>query len=147
MITIGTGVIVFGFWAFIKFVLTNIILGMQRYETVDDQYANLFTVLIWGFAVLSPLVYLWIGLSARAEGKGRHKSFLYLIMLAIVILFGTIVILGEIAALILLTNVIELIVTLFIDLTRIVFLTELMADSITLRVLRKRQRIGEEGIE
>lgn len=147
MITIGTGVIVFGFWAFIKFALTNLFLGMQRYGAVDDRYTTLFTVIVWGFAALAPLIYLWIGMSARAEGKGRRKTILYLIMLAIIILLSTVVILAELFALIALKNVIEMAFTLIIDLTRLVFLVELMVDSITLRVLRKQQRKGEEGKE
>ena len=143
MITIGTGIIIFGFWSFIKFALTNIFLGMRRYESVDGRYTALVTAVIWGVAALAPLIYLWIGMSARAEGKGRRRSILNLIMLAIIILLSTIVILAEIFALISLKNVIEMAFTLIIDLTRLVFLLELFADSITLRVLRKQQRIGE----
>lgn len=143
MITIGTGIIAFGFWSFIKFVLTFFIMGSEYVGITDDQYRTFLMIFVWAFAALSALVYLWIGLSARAEGKGKHKSVLYLIMLGVIILFSSVVIVLEILSLTSLTKLDEMIVTLIIDVTRMVFLVELMIYSITLRILRKRQRAGE----
>ena len=143
MITIGTGIIAFGFWSFIKFVLTFFIMGSEYVGITDDQYRTFLMIFVWAFAALSALVYLWIGLSARAEGKGKHKSVLYLIMLGVIILFSSVVIVLEILSLTSLTKLDEMIVTLIIDVTRMVFLVELMIYSITLRILRKRRRAGE----
>lgn len=145
MITIGNGVIIFGFWGFIKFVLSYLFFGADYLNDTPKELEVFAHIFIWSFAVLSPLVYLWIGTSARAEGKGKHKSILYLIMLGLVILFSTLVILLEVASLFALRDMMRIVVTLIIDLTRMVFLVELMVFSIRLRCLRKQQSAGEES--
>lgn len=142
--TIGTGVIAFGFWGFLKFVLSYLFLGAQSVGIEDDATVVL-TVFAWGFAILTPLVYFWIGMSARAEGRGKRKSVLYLLMVGWIIFFSTIVILLELYSLTALNDWFEIIVTLIIDLTRYVFLIELMVYSISLRKLRKEQSRGEES--
>lgn len=150
MSTIGFGVIAFGFWSFIKFALTYLMLGAQHYGITETEYSTVAAILLWTFAVLSPLVYLWIGLSARAEGGGKHKSVLYLIALNLIVLFSTLVIILEILSLFFMDDLVylgEMIVTLIIDLTRMIFLVELMVYSIMLRTIVKQQRKGEEGSE
>lgn len=150
MTTIGLGIIVFGFWSFIKFVLTYLMLGAQHYGISETEYSTIAAIILWTFAALSPLVYLWIGLSARAEGSGKHKSVLYLIALSLIVLFSTLVIILEILSLFFMGDLVylgEMIVTLIIDMTRMIFLIELMVYSITLRTIRKQQRKGEEDSE
>ena len=90
-------------------------------------------------------MYLWIGMSARAEGRGKRKSALYLFMVGWIIFVSTIAILLELYSLSKLKDWFEIIVTLIIDLTRYVFLIELMVYSISLRKLRKEQNRGEES--
>lgn len=147
MITIGTGVIAFGFWSFIKSVLTYIFVGESYFEDVTDEYRTICIVILWIIFALIPLVYLWIGLSARAEGNGKHKSVLYLIMLCLIILFSTFVIILELFSLYRLERILSMTVTIIIDLTRMVFLMEILVYSITLRTLRKQQSIGEGSKE
>ena len=145
MITIGTGIIAFGFWGFIKFILSYLLLGAQSVGIADDEFRTVIAVSVWGFAILTPLVYLWIGLSARAEGRGKRKSILYLLMVGWIIFFSSIVLLLELYSLTAMKDWFEIIVTLIIDLTRFVFLIELMVYSISLRKLRKQQNRGEES--
>lgn len=143
--TIGTGIIAFGFWGFLKFILSYLFLGAQSVGIDGDEYITVIAVFVWAVAILIPLVYLWIGMSARAEGRGKRKSALYLLMVGWIIFVSTIAILMELYSLSKLKNWFEIIVTLIIDLTRYVFLIELMVYSISLRKLRKEQSRGEES--
>ena len=143
--TIGTGVIAFGFWGFLKFILSYLFLGAQSVGIDGDEYITVIAVFVWAVAILIPLVYLWIGMSARAEGRGKRKSALYLFMVGWIIFVSTIAILLELYSLSKLKDWFEIIVTLIIDLTRYVFLIELMVYSISLRKLRKEQSRGAES--
>ena len=143
--TIGTGIIAFGFWGFLKFILSYLFLGAQSVGIDGDEYKTVIAVFVWAVAILIPLVYLWIGMSARAEGRGKRKSALYLFMVGWIIFVSTIAILLELYSLSKLKDWFEIIVTLIIDLTRYVFLIELMVYSISLRKLRKEQNRGEES--
>lgn len=145
LITIGTGVIAFGFWGFLKFILSYLFLGAQSVGIDGDEYITVVAIFVWAVAILIPLVYLWIGMSARAEGRGKRKSVLYLFMVGWIIFISTIAILIELYSLSKLKDWFEIIVTLIIDLTRYVFLIELMVYSISLRKLRKEQSRGEES--
>lgn len=143
--TIGTGIIAFGFWGFLKFILSYLFLGAQSVGIDGDEYITVIAIFVWAVAILIPLVYLWIGMSARAEGRGKRKSALYLFMVGWIIFVSTIAILLELYSLSKLKDWFEIIVTLIIDLTRYVFLIELMVYSISLRKLRKEQSRGEES--
>ena len=143
--TIGTGIIAFGFWGFLKFILSYLFLGAQSVGIDGDEYITVIAVFVWAVAILIPLVYLWIGMSARAEGRGKRKSVRYLFMVGWIIFVSTIAILMELYSLSKLKDWFEIIVTLIIDLTRYVFLIELMVYSISLRKLRKEQSRGEES--
>ena len=143
--TIGTGIIAFGFWGFLKFILSYLFLGAQSVGIDGDEYITVIAIFVWAVAILIPLVYLWIGMSARAEGRGKRKSALYLFMVGWIIFVSTIAILMELYSLSKLKDWFEIIVTLIIDLTRYVFLIELMVYSISLRKLRKEQSRGEES--
>lgn len=143
--TIGTGIIAFGLWGFIKFILSYLFLGAQSVGIDGDEYKTVVAIFAWAVAILIPLVYLWIGMSARAEGRGKRKSALYLFMVGWIIFVSTIAILMELYSLSKLKDWFEIIVTLIIDLTRYVFLIELMVYSISLRKLRKEQSRGEES--
>lgn len=140
LMTIGSGVIAFGFWSFIKFVLSVLVLGNDYLNIQDREDTKIFTVTAWVFAILSALVYLWIGLSARKQSKGKKMTVLYLIMAAWIITFSTITIILEFLSIITLSDKLEsLIITLIIDVTRMVILLELFCSAIKLRVLKKQK--------
>ncbi|MBQ3264154.1 MAG: hypothetical protein IJH07_00110 [Ruminococcus sp.] len=144
--TIGTGIIAFGFWSFAKFALNYMLLGSDSYVDPAEEYRTTAIVFIWAFSALSPLVYLWIGLSARAESRGKRKRILYLIMTGIIVAFSVLVIVVDLIALAYSdVGILRVIITMIIDLTRMIFLIELLASSVSLRRLRRRQRKGEEA--
>ena len=146
--TLGAGVIAFGFWAFIKFALSYLMMGSGIWEDIEEEIQTAVIITAWIISALSALVYLWLGLSARAEGKGKRKRIFYLIVIGVIITFSALVIVAEILALVTLSDSLgKIIITLIIDATRMVFLIELLASSIKLRVLRKEQLKKEANAE
>ena len=80
----------------------------------------------------------FIGLSARAEGKGKRKSVLYLVFTGIIMLvYSFLIIFEAVYFMVQLKHIFTMIVTLIIDVTSLVFLIELMINSIRIRKLRK----------
>lgn len=144
LVTLGTGIIAFGLWAFIKLVLTVIFVGSAYYEdtTEEDQLAVIIAT--WVVAILTLLMYVWLGFSARAEGKGKQKHPFYLIVVGMISLYSITVILLETFYLLSEINHIEdtltFFVTIIIDVTRMIFLIELIYSSVSLRIIKKNER-------
>lgn len=145
LITLGTGIIAFSIWSFIKFMLSYFFVKSNVTEIADDGSAVLIVIMTWGVAVLNVLIYLWLGLSARAEGIGKRKRIIYLIVIGFIITYSVLIVLLEAFLIVYLhTNLLTLIITLIIDLTRLIFLIELLYSSVALRRLRKHQVKKEE---
>ncbi len=146
LITLGTGVILFSAWLFIKFALSYLIYGSDFDEELDEEMMTAANIFLWITAALSSLIYFYIGQSARSEGKGKRKSGFYLFLTGTVILFGALAILLEIV--LLSGNTLELIpmlVTLIIDITSQVILIELMVNAVGIRKLRKKEAQAHES--
>ena len=74
LITTGTGLMFFGLWTFIKFFLTIVFLGVEYDDNTSDEVKLIATIItIIAVAIVSAL-FCYVGLSARAEGKGKKKS-------------------------------------------------------------------------
>lgn len=148
LVTMGTGIIAFGLWAFIKLILTVMFLGSAYFQDTPEEDQFAIAIATWVVAVLTVLMYVWLGMSARAEGKGKHKKPIYLVFVGIISLYSMVVILAETITLIFMFNEIEdlltLFVTIIIDVTRMVFLIELIYFSVSLRKIRKQAR--EEAV-
>ena len=95
LVDAGTGVILFAVWSVVK---VNLYLGLslfpmeQLYEVAAEVglsekffLAFLVTILVgillWQFGIR-----LYIGLSAAAEGKGKNKSWMYLVVAALLLI-------------------------------------------------------------
>ena len=138
--TLGTGVILFGLWTFIKYALSYVLFGTKFDEAVTAEKLLILNIITWGFVVIALLIQCYIGFSARAEGKGKHKGIFYLILTAIELLLSAISVAIEIAVLFTYhSEIFSLIVTLVIDVTSMVFLAEVLIYSVKLRRLRKAQ--------
>ncbi|WP_405342173.1 hypothetical protein [Ruminococcus sp.] len=146
LVTLGTGIIAFGLWAFIKLILTVLFLGSAYFEDSPEEQRLAVIIATWVVAVLTLLMYVWLGLSARAEGKGKRKKPVYLFVVGMIIVYGFIMILIEVFLMITKFNEIEdplsLFITIIIDVTRMIFLFELIYSSVTLRKIRKQAREG-----
>lgn len=143
LVTLGTGIIAFGLWAFIKLLLTVFFLGNAYFKDTaeEDRLAALIVTLV--VAVLMLLMYVWLGLSARAEGKGKKKNPFYLIVVGLISLFNIVTILLSILYLLTEFNEIEdpltVFVTIIIDVTTMIFLIQLIYSSVLLRKIRKNE--------
>lgn len=148
LVTLGTGIIAFGLWAFIKLILTVMLLGSDYYEDVGEEDQLLVAIATWVVAILTVLMYVWLGMSARAEGKGKRKNPVYLFFVGIISVYSFTVILIETIYLITEFKTIDdpltLIISIIIDVTRMIFLIELIYSSVALRRIRK-QALKEVG--
>ena len=140
LVTLGTGVIAFGLWAFIKLILTVILLGSAYYEDAGEEDQLAAVISTWVIAILTVLR----GMSARAEGKGKHVKPVYLFFAGMICVYSLAIILLE--AFYLITDFIDiddpliLVITIFIDVTRMVFLIQLIYSSVALRKIRKQAK-------
>ena len=148
LVTLGTGIIAFGLWAFIKLLLTVMFVGSAYFEDTAEEYRFIAMITTWVIAILSLLMYVWLGSSARAEGKGKQKKPVYLFAVGIISLYSFFGILLETFYLFTQFNNMEdpltVFVTIIIDVTRMVFLIELIYSSVSLRKIRKQER--EEAV-
>lgn len=146
LVTLGTGIIAFGLWAFIKLILTVVFLGSAYFEDSPEERRLAVMIATWVIAVLTLLMYVWLGLSARAEGNGKKKKPVYLFVVGIISVYGFVMILIEVFLMITKFNKIDdpfsLFITIIIDVTRMIFLIELIYSSVTLRKIRKQAREG-----
>nr|WP_316615269.1 hypothetical protein [uncultured Ruminococcus sp.] len=146
LVTLGTGIIAFGLWAFIKLILTVVFLGSAYFEDSPEERRLAVMIATWVVAVLTLLMYVWLGLSARAEGNGKKKKPVYLFVVGIISVYGFVMILIEVFIMITKFNKIDdpfsLFITIIIDVTRMIFLIELIYSSVTLRKIRKQAREG-----
>ena len=147
LITTGTGLMFFGLWTFIKFFLTIVFLGVEYDNNTSDEVKLIATIItIIAVAIVSAL-FCYVGLSARAEGKGKKKSVMYLIVNGFILLFHILIIVLEAVSLIFGENILTIIITIIIDATAAFFMLEVMINSIKLRKIRRRERITEVGYE
>ena len=91
LVTLGTGVILFGVWSVVKSLLyfrTGLFADLDaQIEPELLPYIKLVTVVIVALFVLADLgIRLKIGRRARAEGMGRRQKNGYLILAALIVL-------------------------------------------------------------
>lgn len=144
LITGGTGLMFFGLWTFIKFFLTSVFLGVEYDNNTNTSEeikvtATIISIIIVG--IVSAL-FCYVGLSARAEGKGKKKSIMYLIVNGFILFFCILIIILETASLIFGVNIITIIITIIIDATAAFFMLDVMINSIKLRKIRRQKRDG-----
>ena len=147
LITTGTGLMFFGLWTFIKFFLTIVFLGVEYDDNTSDEVKLIATIItIIAVAIVSAL-FCYVGLSARAEGKGKKKSVMYLIVNGFILFFHILIIILETVSLFFGVNIFTIVVTIIIDATAAVLMLEVMINSIKLRKIRRHKSIMEVGYE
>ena len=138
--TLGTGVILFGAWAFIKLALTVLLYGNQYTESLSGIEITIFYIIILVFAALIFLLHFYIGISARGDGKGKRKTVLYMILLGLVIFVDSLALIAEIVLMFFSNHgLLNLLITLLIDVTSFVIHFELFVNAIKIRVLRSKE--------
>ena len=144
LVTLGTGVILFGVWSVVKSLLyfrTNLFADLDTQAEPELLPYMLATVVIVALFVLADLgIRLKIGRRARAEGMGRRQKNGYLILAALIVLVN---ITGDLLGVyyIVKNGVPEqsgpdYIVSVLVDLSSTILLAELIITALRVRKLR-----------
>ena len=132
MIIFGTGVIAFGVWSILKagfyFLLSRdeFMRMLELSPLEEDRYYIAYAGIV-GFLLLDLVVRLYVGLSARAEGKGKKKGLFYVIlcgfhtMSAIVLLVSSIV-----ESVVSRESILDMVVALVVELTSLLTMVGLI---------------------
>ena len=137
----GLGVIAFAVWSVMK---TIMLFAMRKELLIDVLAASddmTFKVTLISILVLillvDFLVRLYVGLSARAEGFGKKKGYVYIIfaiLLALTSLGAVVMTFFNISPG---SSVAELVVSVIVEATSIVVVIELLVASFNVKKLRK----------
>lgn len=147
--TMGTGVIFFGLWSFIKTALTFLITDIEDTVNYTDNQIIIPTIITtWVTTIFVLLIYCYVGFSARGESKGKDKSLFYLIVIGLMLTFRLFIIVIEAVMIILLHSAaFALIVAIVVDITAFFVLLDIMINSIKLRSIREQIKIEEGAYE
>ena len=144
LVTLGTGVILFGVWSVVKSLLyfrTNLFADLDTQAEPELLPYMLATVVIVALFVLADLgIRLKIGRRARAEGMGRRQKNGYLILAALIVLVN---ITGDLLGVYFIVkngvpeqSGLDYVVSVLVDLSSTVLLAELIITALRVRKLR-----------
>ena len=144
LVTLGTGVILFGVWSVVKSLLyfrTNLFADLDTQVEPELLPYMLATVVIVALFVLADLgIRLKIGRRARAEGMGRRQKNGYLILAALIVLVN---IIGDLLGVYYIVkngvpeqSGLDYVVSVLVDLSSTVLLAELIVTVLRVRKLR-----------
>ena len=145
--TSSFGVIIFGLWSIIRSVLYVLFsresqkeIDMTVSETGAESSDVLMVIVILMLVILGLEIALrlFVGLSARAESKGKKKSIAYVIVAGILIPFYVMSVIYSIASTDYINGVVDNIITIIMDITSTLALIELFVAAISIRVMRKK---------
>lgn len=135
----GLGVIAFGAWSVLKTILL-LFFRKDYLERIPDD--NLFRVILFvmigGILLFDFAIRLFVGLSARAEGKGKKKGYAYIVIAILMALFS-------LASLVMIffdtsyTSIPELIVSVIVEATSLIVIIELLVGAFTVKKLQKER--------
>lgn len=146
LITIGSGVMLFGAWTLLRFVLSFIIFGSNIDEAQSLAVKVVAIAIIWVFSLLDAGIRFYIGYAARCEGM-RRKKLPYLALTGFLLFLYVVSIVMELVVLFVVAEeILYMLIVLVIDITSLIFLIQLMSNSIAIRKLRKQENgNGEEN--
>ena len=138
LITMGTGVLAFAIWTCVKLILSDLLLGMNFDSEMSQNMKIVAVVIAYMFIAVDVPLNCYAGLSARAEGKGKKKTPLYLVVTVLILICRSLIILLEIYLLFASeTGKLTIAVSVIIDATAAVIMTEMAVNAIRLRRLRR----------
>lgn len=99
LIVVGTGTIIFSIWTMVKILSTLFLLRKETVAAMKENFDNLKDIsdvaVFWvmaGIAFLCMAVWVavrtYVGLSAIAEGRGKRKSLIYLLLAGVMIILS-----------------------------------------------------------
>ena len=133
----GLGVIAFGVWSVLKTILLLCFRDDLLADVPDDPLAWVIVfVMIGSILLIDFSVRLFVGLSARAEGLGKKKRRVY-------VAFAVLIALSSLASLILIfvdsgtTSLLELAVSVIVEVTSLVVVIELLTAAVIVKKLKR----------
>jgi len=163
LVVVGSGTIIFSLWTLIKFIGTFIILRKETVAgVIADNQAELAgtsdTIIFWvlGFFMtifmgVVVLLQIYMGRCAIAEGRGRRKSPLYLLLAVLMILgnlMSAITILRSVGApsedIYGALSADTSISAFIIDLTSVIIMSEMVYSAIRVRQLTQRGKHAKD---
>ncbi|MBO4900010.1 MAG: hypothetical protein J5509_06940 [Lachnospiraceae bacterium] len=146
LIVSGTGVMVFGFWVVIKSVLMLVFQRGEVNELVDHalddpeerKYIYLVMVII---LVIIIGIRSYIGLSARADGFGRKKSMVYVIVAVAVLIFEVWATIDSLSKFdgSSFDDIMDRSIEVLVDITTYIVMIQMIISSIAVRYLRRKK--------
>lgn len=146
LVVIGLGVIAFGVWSTIKAVLytafnTESLLG----ESAGDNLVTLALWIIMAFILAIDLsLRLYVGLNAIAEGRERKRKTGYIVMALLMALGNFVSVAAELYFIRSTESIGTVIVTIVVDLTSGIMLTEMVVSAIRAKQLHRMIIAGSE---
>jgi hypothetical protein len=145
--TLGTGVVAFGVWNVLKTMLYLFASSVNFYDAKDvgadaAAVSLIYYVLLGLLLALDFSLRLYIGLSARAEGKGRKKGSGYIVAAAVLLAMSaaSYIIAWATHSSTRMENqaALDYYVSLFVDITAMVMLGDLLYTALQTRKLEKQ---------
>ncbi len=145
---LGGGVIAFGLWSVVKMIMYFAV-DPLKYFQVDDipqEYRLLVMALVYGIVALivglDVGLRIYVGLSARAEARGKKKSRAYIIVAALMAAGNLLLFLGSLLIIIFNPdtapdNILDTLVSVIVDITAQITLIELFFTARNVQRLRK----------
>lgn len=154
LVIIGSGVIMFGLWSVIKTIAFSILNreevlqmvsgGVALSETDQKVYLLIYYIFMAILLLIDLSFRVYVGRSARREGRGRKRKrdgVAYLVIAALIALFcviGTVADVMEILDLSSATdNILSLLVSVFIDVTSFITMVELIRAAVRSRQIKR----------
>ena len=150
LIVTGTGVITLGFWTVIKLFLMLIFKFDEINALLDGDLTNpeqrwivILIVIIVCLLIIGFRSY--VGLSARAEGMGRHKLGLYIIVAIFILVFEVVGTIDGIEDFVdaSFDKTVDNAIQLLVDITSYLILGQMIFSAIAVRILKARRRGGK----
>ena len=145
---LGGGVITFGLWSIVKSIMYFVV-DPSRFFHIDDipqEYRLLTLTIMYGIVALTVGLdiglRIYVGLSARAEARGKKKSRAYIIVAAVMatgnlLFFGGALLLTIFYADAAPDNILDTLVSAIVDATALITLIELVFTARNVQRLRK----------
>ena len=150
--TAGFGVIAFGIWSIIRVVL-RVAFSRQAQPDIDPNeldsmisqsgddvktFLLVLLILVIVFAAIEIALRLFVGLSARSEGRGKKKSIAYVIVAGILIPYYVISVIYNFMSFDYVNGIVDNIISMIMDITSTIALIEVFVAAIRIRVMRKK---------
>ena len=140
LITLGTGVVLFAVWTIVRYMLTLYSEGLRQAAASYQEEGTAVYVISYALMMSDFLLRCFVGFSARAEGMGSKKGNGYVFWACILLLLYVLSVLIEIFLIFVFADdILNMIITMFIDATSAFFTADLIFSAVSVRKLRKKK--------